>query len=204
MQLLVFGASGRVGRRVCACAIEDGHTVTAFVPDADSAPADTAVLAGDVTDADAVTEAVGSHDAVCSALGPDAGGDLSVLADGCRNVVRSMEGADVDRIVAVAAAGILQATPSRLRLEREGFPESLRAIAREHRTVYETLRDSSLDWTLVCPPYVSEGAPTNQYQTAVDHLPEGGQSVSAGDVAAFVCETVTSGTHVRDRVGIAY
>lgn len=34
MQLLVFGASGRVGRRICEYAHSDGHGVTAFVRDA--------------------------------------------------------------------------------------------------------------------------------------------------------------------------
>ena len=202
MDLLVFGAGGRVGRRLCAYAHSDGHHVTAFVRRTDTAPPDTAVVEGDVTDAAAVADAVAEHDAVCSALGPDA--DPGVLATGIGNIVDAMEAAGVGRLVAVAAAGILQATPTRLRLETVEFPERLKPVATAHRAVYDRLRVSSLSWTLVCPPRMPDGAPTSHYRTAVDYLPEGGQSVSTGDVAAFISDTVAGGTHDRERVGIAY
>lgn len=204
MNVLVFGASGRLGRRLCACARRDGHSVTAFVRDAGTAPANTAVHEGEVTDADDVAAAVDGHDAVCSAVGPDADGDSAVLAQAMRNVVTEMETVGVDRLVAVAAAGILQATPTRLRLETDGFSERLLTVARAHREAYETLRSSSLTWTLVCPPSMPDGGPTNHYRTAVDYLPDGGQSISTGDVAAFVTEAVANGTYGCQRVGIAY
>lgn len=204
MKLLVFGASGRVGRRLCASARSDGHHVSAFVRDGDSAPPETAVIEGDVTDADAVADTVPGHDAVCSALGPDTGEDSAVVSTGVGNIVAAMEAADVERLVAVAAAGILQATPTRLRLETVEFPERLTTLAAAHRAAYDRLRESSLSWTLVCPPRMPDGAPTNHYRTAVDYLPDGGQSISTGDVAAFVSEAVTGRTHDRERVGIAY
>jgi putative NADH-flavin reductase len=203
MELLVFGASGRVGRQVCAYAHSDGHSVTAFVRDAARAPEDVAIVEGDVTDADAVVAAVQGTDAVCSALGPD-GPDLSVLVDGIDNIVTAMESAGVDRLVAVAAAGILQATPGRLRLDTAEFPKKLRQVAAAHREVYDRLRDSLLDWTLACPPRMPDGTPTNHFRTAVDYLPEGGQSISTGDVATFVYDAITNDRYLRERVGLAY
>lgn len=202
MDILVFGASGRVGRRVCGAARSHGHSVTAFVRDAGSAPAETAVVEGDATDTDDVAGAVAGHDAVISAIGPDA--DPGTLNEVMTNIVAAMETAGVDRLVAVAAAGILQATPTRLRLETDEFPEQARGLARGHRAAYETVRSSSLTWTLVCPPSMPEGAPTNHYRTAVDYLPDGGQSISTGDVASFAAETLASDTHDCVRVGIAY
>lgn len=204
METLVFGASGRVGRRLCERARSDGHSVTAFVRTAESAPAGVDVVEGDVTDADAVAAAIGEQDAVCSALGPDDDEDTSAVTDGIGHIVTAMEASGVDRLVAVSAAGILQATPHRLRLELPEFPTELAPIAAAHETVYERLRESELDWTLVCPPQMPDGASTNHYQTAVDYLPDGGQSVTTGDVAAFVYDTLVEGTHIRERVGIAY
>lgn len=203
MELLVVGASGRVGRRVCEYAHSDGHSVTAFVRDVTTAPDGVAVVEGDVTDADAVEAAVAGRDAVCSALGPD-GTDTSVLVEGIDNIVTAMAAHGVDRLVAVGAAGILQATPSRLRLDTVEFPERLSRIAAAHREVYERLRNSALDWTLACPPRMPDGTSTNHYRTAVDYLPEGGQSISTGDVAAFCYDALTGGRHVRERVGLAY
>jgi len=127
MELLVFGASGRVGRRLCAHAAADGHSVTAFVSAAARAPEGASVVEGDVTDPDAVAAAVGGQDAVCSALGPNDGD--AVFDTGIENLVAAMEASDVERLVAVAAAGVLQATPGRL--DVDGFPETLRPIADE-------------------------------------------------------------------------
>jgi putative NADH-flavin reductase len=204
MKLLVVGASGRVGRRLCAYAVSDGHSVTAFVRDAARAPDGVSVVEGDVTDAGAVAAAVTGQDAVCSAFSPSEGDDLAVLDTGMANLVAAMEAGGVERLVAVAAAGILQATPGRLRLELDDFPAGLRPVAAAHRAVYDRLRPSELDWTLVCPPRMPEGPPTNHYRTAVDYLPDGGQSVSTGDVATLVYEAAVDGRHSRERVGIAY
>ncbi|MDS0283454.1 NAD(P)-dependent oxidoreductase [Haloarcula onubensis] len=203
MELLVFGASGRVGRRLCEYAVSGGHRVTAFVRDADRAPRDVAVVEGDVTDPESVAAAIDGQDAVCSALGPD-GDDLAVLGAGIDNLVAAMGAGGVERLVAVAAAGILQATPGRLRLETDGFRAGLRPLAAAHRTVYDRLRPSELDWTLVCPPRMPDGPPTNHYRTAVDYLPDGGQSVSSGDVATLVYDAAVNGSHGCERVGIAY
>ncbi|WP_324663954.1 NAD(P)-dependent oxidoreductase [Haloarcula sediminis] len=204
MELLVFGASGRVGERLCASAVADGHSVTAFVRDAARAPDGASVVEGDVTDSDAVTDAVGDQDAVCSALAPDDSVAPAVLDTGIGNLVAAMEASGAERLVAVAAAGILQATPGRLRLDLAGFPEPLRPLAAVYRAVYDRLRPSGLNWTLVCPPRMPDGPPTNHYRTAVDYLPEGGQSVSTGDVASFVYQAAVDGRHSRERVGIAY
>lgn len=204
MKTLVFGASGRVGRRLCEHARGDGHSVTAFVRTAENAPVGVDVVEGDVTDAAAVEDAVGDQDAVCSAVGPDSSDDTSAVTDGIGNIVTAMETHGVDRLVAVSAAGILQATPHRLRLELPEFPTMRTPIAAAHRAAYERLRESTLAWTLVCPPQMPDGEPRNHYQTAVGYLPDGGQSVSTGDVAAFVYNTLVEGTHLRERVGIAY
>jgi len=204
MELVVFGASGRVGRRLCTIARGDGHHVRAFVRDAARAPAGVDVVEDDVTDADGVATAVTGTDAVCSALGPTADDDTDIVVEGAGTIVAGMESAGVDRLVAVAASGILQATPGRLRLDTDEFPRRFEQVATAHRAVYERLSESTLDWTLACPPRMPDGPPTDHYRIAVDYLPEGGQSISTGDVAAFVYETLLEDRHVNERVGLAY
>ena len=196
MELLVFGASGPIGRRVCEYAHSDGHAVTAF-GDVEVPPGDVAVRGGDVRDPEAVGAAVEGVDAVCSALVPEGG-----LVEGTRTIVDAMVDRGVDRIVSVSAAAILQATPTRLRVETTLAASDDDAAA--HRAVHETLEASPLDWTLACPPRVADGPPRNHYRTAVDYLPDGGQSISAGDVAGFVYEALVDGGYHRERVGIAY
>ncbi|MFC7251167.1 NAD(P)-dependent oxidoreductase [Halomicroarcula sp. GCM10025324] len=204
MHILLFGASGRVGSRVLQQARSEGHDVTAFVRDAEEVPPDVPTVVGDVRDVDAVGDAVPGHDAVCSALGPDNDDCVPVLEAGMVNIVEAMEAASVERLVAVGADGILQATPARLRLETQEFPDTMRALANAHYRAFEAVRSSSLAWTLVCPPLMPDGQVTNHYRTATDYLPDGGQSISVGDIATFVYRELVSNDHVGERVGIAY
>ena len=71
MRILVFGATGPLGRHVTDGALSAGHQVTAFVrtPGRLAPRPGLQEMAGDVLDASAVAAAVPGHDAVISALG---------------------------------------------------------------------------------------------------------------------------------------
>ncbi|MFC7028590.1 NAD(P)-dependent oxidoreductase [Halomicroarcula sp. GCM10025710] len=178
MHILLFGASGRVGSRVLQQARSEGHDVTAFVRDAEEVPPDVPTVVGDVRDVDAVGDAVPGHDAVCSALGPDNDDCVPVLEAGMVNIVEAMEAASVERLVAVGADGILQATPARLRLETQEFPDTMRALANAHYRAFEAVRSSSLAWTLVCPPDARRAG--DQPLPDGDGLPSGRRPVDIG------------------------
>src|ERR1700740_3604152 len=77
MNIVVLGASGKVGREVVKQAIESGHAVTAFVRDATKVVLPGAkVVVGDArTEAD-LAQAVDGADAVVSALGTSSRSDL--------------------------------------------------------------------------------------------------------------------------------
>lgn len=204
MEILLFGAGGRVGSHVLESAQTDGHDVTAFVRAADRVPPGVPTIRGDVRDSAAVANAIRGQDVVCSTIGPDNDDEPSVVEDGMTNIVAAMEASSVDRLVAVGSDGVLQATPSLLRLDTPEYPDRMRPLATAHRQAYDRVRDSSLDWTLVCPPSMPDGKVTRHYRTATDYLPDGGQSISVGDIATFVYEEVVGGTHLGKRVGIAY
>ncbi|KAF6618583.1 NAD(P)H-binding protein, partial [Paenibacillus sp. EKM208P] len=76
--------------------------------------------------------------------------------------------------------------------------------AEEHRRVYELLRESALDWTIVCPTYLPDGARTGIYRVEKDFLPEGGSQINTADTADFTYRQCKSYEFVRTRVGIAY
>ena len=71
MNILVFGATGPLGRCVVEAALSAGHQVTVFArtPGRLSLRPGLREVTGDVLDAGAVAAAVPGHDAVISALG---------------------------------------------------------------------------------------------------------------------------------------
>ena len=213
-RITLFGATGRVGRMLLDLAIADGHEVTALVRDPAKLSAKHARLTvrpGDALDPPAVRDAVRGATAVLGALGlpRDAAGEPAgedpALSTSMANIAAAMQDLGVKRLVAIAGAGILQdPRTGALSVDAEDYPPALVRFASEHRRVYETLRASSLEWTLVCPPRMPSGMRTGRYRTAVDKLPEGGTTVSAEDVAAFTYSALTRDAFVGKRVGIAY
>lgn len=208
MRVLVVGATGRVGRRVVDRLLDAGHEVSALARDPSALPATVHAVAGDVRDPAAVREALtardgGPVDAVVCALGTPPGEPVDdTLSAGVRTLVEAMADLGIDRFVGVAAAGVLDAPGGGLRLDAEGFPPFLRGVAKQHRAAYETLTESSLQWTLVCPPNMPDADATGQARVETDRLPDGGTQVTTGDVAAFVVRTLTDGSPLG-RVGIA-
>lgn len=165
MRLVVFGATGGTGAHVVTQAVAEGHEVTAVVRDPRRlAPVDglrvvTATVDGTV----ALDDAVRGHDAVISALGTDATGPVSVCTDGMTAIVGAMRRTGVRRLVVVSAHG------ARETHDRSLYSLALWSALREKMVDKErmeaVIEASGLDWTVVRPPALSDGARTGHYRT---------------------------------------
>ncbi len=208
MRVAVFGGTGRVGRRLIQYAMEAGDTVRALVRD-QSSPAVAGPglewTVGDVADSTAVLATLEGAEVVLSALG---GAGLAnpgmTLSHGMRNIVQGMEQIGLRRVLAVAGSGVLDDGRGGLRADAADFPAIFLNITREHRGTWNALRESPLDWTLVCCPDLVDGRLTGSFRTAVSRLPEGGRSISVEDVAEFMLGAARQGEYLGQRVGLAY
>jgi len=116
VKVTVFGATGKIGALVVSRLLEDGHQVTAFVRSPGKlgvAAAAVDVVAAELTDADAIREAVEDADAVISALGPPIDPFVrgTPLTDGTRRIVAAMHECGVRRLVALATVSVPLAAP---------------------------------------------------------------------------------------------
>lgn len=211
MNLLLLGATGRVGRFILEYALADGHTVTALVRSPDKLEehklrygTQLRIVQGDATNAEDVAQALeGGGTAVISALNTDGTTTLSV---NIRLLIRLMQEQSVPRLITVGTAGILQSRtePGLYRYESSETRRRSTRASEEHRRVYELLRDSALDWTIVCPTWLPDGAWTGIYRVEKDLLPEGGTQITTADTADFTYRQLSSTDFLHTRVGIAY
>jgi len=109
MKLLVFGATGGTGRELVNQALNQGHSVTAFVRDPagieDIQHPSLKVVRGNVLDPVAVERAVAGHDAVFVTIG--AGPARTTLREeGTQNIVEVMQGAGVQRLICQSSLGV--------------------------------------------------------------------------------------------------
>src|SRR5829696_7051963 len=111
MRLTVFGATGGVGRHVVTQALDRGDQVTAYVRNPaklDIGHPELTVIAGELTDRDAVGQAVGGADAVISALGPslDRKATGTPLVAGTRTIIEVMQAEGVERYIGMATPSL--------------------------------------------------------------------------------------------------
>lgn len=204
MKLALFGASGRTGRRVLALALARGDRVRALVRD----PAKLSphrgldVILGDARDPGAVAQTVIGADAVVIALGMrDISASSTEFSDSVATIVEAARNAGVRRTVAIASAGVLPDAGGGLR-NRHGTAGPYRHVNAEHTRNYETLRDSGLDWTLMCPVDLKDDLAPRHVRWMYEDLPAGSGETGYDDLAATMLALIDEPVSYGKRVGI--
>ena len=153
MRLIIFGATGTIGRHLVDQALSQGHDVTAFARNPGALTTTHPNLtqcAGDVLDPEAVADAIYGHDAVLIALG--AGRKGTVRAAGTKHVIDAMNRHGVRRLICQSTLG---AGDSRAVLnffwKRIMFGLLLKDAYADHEAQEALVRQSNLDWTIVRP-----------------------------------------------------
>ncbi|HYP85360.1 NAD(P)-dependent oxidoreductase [Variovorax sp.] len=161
MRVVVFGATGPTGRLVLRKALAAGHEVTAYARSAAKLEPATGlhVIVGELTDVAAIRHAVEGHDAVISVLGPTGKSKGTPVADGMRHIVQTMAQAGVRRLIATATTSA-QDRHDRFSVSFWLAMRLVKAFAGnaydEILGVAEAIRTSTLDWTLVRLPMLSD------------------------------------------------
>jgi putative NADH-flavin reductase len=216
MKLVLFGATGNVGRRIAAEAANRGHTVVGVVrdPAAVASPDPRVTLVqGDATDAASVASVVQGADAVVSAISPrpnPRGLPQPSLAENARALISGLREAGVGRVLYVGGASTLEIAPGRQLLDEPSFPEAYKAEALEGREALGIWRSEAqgLDWAFLSPAIeIGPGERTGTYRTTGEQLlfdANGKSFISFGDYAVAVLDELERPKHVRQRFGVAY
>lgn len=206
MNILILGATGRVGSQIVTYALHDRHYVTVLVRTPEKISIknkNLTIIQGNVLNKDDIVRAMLGIDVVISALNTDG---TTTLSESMPLIIEAMENEGIKRIITIGTAGILQSrtTPNSLRYQsRESKQKSTRA-AKEHHKVYDILKQSTLEWTIVCPTYLPNGERVGKYRIDRNFLPEGGAEISVQDTAEFTFKQIKASDYIKSRVGIAY
>lgn len=205
MNITLFGATGRVGSEILKLALRDGHHVTALVRTPSKLPThnNLSILTGDIRDKELVSQAIENSDAVISSIGTD---KTTTLTDAIPFIIEAMITGNVERIITIGTAGILQSrtNPDVYRFQSTESKRRLTFAAEEHAKVYEQLSSTDLEWTIVCPTYLPDGEATGQWRTERNFLPEDGVEISVGDTALCAYNELLDPQFIGTRVGLAY
>jgi uncharacterized protein YbjT (DUF2867 family) len=215
MKIILFGSTGGTGLATSAALAAAGHQVTAFARNPAKLPAIPAVtpVRGDVMVAADVNTAVPGHDAVIVSLGNSQNPFAKLLGArrttpanvceaGTRNIIAAMQASGIARLLVVSAFGIGD-TRSRLPFAFKLFYQT---VLREHMADKEKqeaeVKASGLDWTLVQPVGLTDGALTHSWLADTNGVIRR-QQMSRADVAAFLVSIAGSGQYSRATVALS-
>ena len=214
MRIALVGATGFVGSKILTEAAGRGHAITAICRHPEKVPALDGVKtrAADVADAEALANAVASHDIVVHACAPprDMEMDAKIAAQTAitQAIIEATKARGIPRVIAVGGAGTLlvDGIPH---LERPEFPQQFLGGARATAVVKELLQEEhDFEWTVVSPStMLVPGERTGQYRTDFDDLivmADGTSKISVEDYALAFVNEIENPQYTGHRFTVGY
>ncbi len=207
MKIIIFGATGSIGRHLVTQALDNQHQVIAFARNPHNLNIDHPNLiyfAGDVFQFNCVAEAIKGCDAVLITLGSKKlSGD--VRSTGTYNIVKAMTQLNIKRLICQTTLGMGDSYNNlNLYWKTIMFGLILRNVFKDHAIQETIVKNSSLDWTLVRPAAFTDNQATEKYRFDFpDDDKSLSLSISRKNVAHFMLQQLSSNTFIKQAPGLS-
>jgi putative NADH-flavin reductase len=218
MKIALIGASGMIGSRILAEALQRGHQVTGIVrnPEKIEAHKNLTTKKADALQLDDLAQILSGHDVVVSSINPARGvagpAAFELTLAGHKAIVAAVKKSGVRRFLSVGGAASLK-TPAGIEfLDSPDFPaafEPYKLGVRGMREFYYWLKkESDLDWVFVAPSVmIAPGERTGKFRIGKDHVlydASGVSRISAEDYAIALVDELERPQHHRERITVGY
>ncbi|KMW56685.1 Flavin reductase [Candidatus Rhodobacter oscarellae] len=208
MKVIVFGATGTVGKLAVQEMLAAGHQVTAFARSPQKlgvSHENLTLFSGDVMSEDSVASALQGQDAAVITLGSGMKRKSLVRSQGTLNVIKGMQRHGVRRLICQSTMGARESW-SNLNFfwKRIMFGALLRPVFKDHELQERLVEASGLDWTIVRPSAFADGPATRAFKEDVPPTARDLKlKITRADVAAFLTRQVADLTYRGRAVGIS-
>ncbi len=221
LQILVYGATGKIGTHVVEEALQRGHLVTAVSRDPSRIKKqheNLTAVTGDLLDLQSIELLVEDKDiiivSVRGMIGEDKKPENALQYIATRNIVGQLRGVGggAARLIHVGGSGSLEVEPGVLyadKIPRVFLPKSLEHEIQGQILALEFLRTvNDIDWSYATPAKnFTNGERTGEFRIGGDVLMEddrGKSRISRADFAVALIDEAEKAEHVRQRFSVAY
>lgn len=185
MNITVFGANGKVGSKIVARLLADGHSVKAFIHGESRLETDPklSLVTGDIHSSRDVETALAGADAAVSALGSWGTKSKDILTTGMQNIIPAMKAKGIKRIISLTGAGAYAPDdkPDLLaKLNHSLLGLTAPKILHDGEEHIKLLAKSKLDWTVLRSPIMKQDGKRG-YQIN-NHVPSPWATINRDDV----------------------
>lgn len=210
MKLLIFGATGTIGRPVVEQALEQGHIVTAFARTpaklGDIQHPNLTLFQGDVMDLSSVEEAMKGQDAVVCVLGSGKSLTSTIRSEGTKQIIQAMEQNGIRRFICQSTLGAGDSWGNLdFYWKYVMFGFILRKVFADHQRQERYVKQSHLDWTIVRPSAFIDGPKTGTYRHGFPDNDKTSQlKIARADVADFLLKQLTTDAYLGKTPSLSY
>lgn len=221
LEILVYGATGKIGSLVVDEALQRGHVVTAVSRDTSRITKqheNLAAVQGDLLDADSIAELATGKDIIITSVrgivGKKKKAENTIQWLAVENVVDVLRTMDdpAPRLIHVGGAGTLEVAPGVLyadKIPRILLPKALEAEIQGQVLALEYLRTvSDVQWSYATPAKnFTNKERTGVFRIGGDQLMEderGKSRISRADFAVALIDEAERAEHINKRFSVAY
>ncbi|MDM1299662.1 SDR family oxidoreductase [Empedobacter falsenii] len=207
MKIIVFGATGSVGKKIVNQALEKGYSVTAFVRNPEKLTSknhpNLNIFQGDVLNLADVKEAVKNQDVVLCALGDGKIG--KIRAEGTKQIITALKDSTTNRFICQSTIGAGNSyTNLNFIWKYVMFGFLLKKVLPDHNLQEKYIMESDLDYTIVRPSALTDGEISTNYQENFDEtVKKLSLKISRPDVANFMIQQIDSKKYLKKAVSIS-
>jgi uncharacterized protein len=218
MKVALIGASGFVGSKILAEALQRGHQVTAIVrnPEKLEPHKNLTVKKADVLQVEELAKILAGQDAVISAFNPARGVAGPEVFEkhvtGHKAILAATRKSGVKRFLGVGGAASLKTPAGVELLDSPEFPaayEPFKPGIRGTRELYYLLKqEPELDWVFISPSVtIAPGERTGKFRLGKDHVlcdANGVSKISLEDYAMALVDELEQSKHHGERITVGY
>lgn len=194
VKVVVFGANGDTGIPLVKHLLLEGHEVTAIVrkPEKFQLSGERLeVVKGDVLNPSTIEGQLTGKDAVLSVLGGNHRQPTTVYSEGIENIIREMDKSGVNRLICLSAETLKPKEESSYteRILVKVLWKIFFNLYSDMKRMEEKIYQSTIDWTIIRPPYLTNGTPKGHYQINFNKpVSKGKGRITRSDLALSMVE----------------
>jgi len=200
-KVIVFGATGLMGKQIVKENIKAGNEVTAYIRQTEySEPVN--IITGELNDDRKIVKAIKDFDIIVSAVGNRNYEDpTKVVSPLTRLLSKSVT--DHQRLIVVFGAGLMLVAKNMMLKETGKDNDTLKNQRADHWEAFTNLLPLDINYLMICPTWVIEGDADENYLIGDTYFPKSDKiQVLAGNVGHFIAKEINENKFNKTRIGL--
>ncbi len=202
MKVIVFGATGLVGKHIVTESLKLGNEVAVYIRQ-DKFPIEgVKIILGELDDETKISEIIKNYDAIACSIGNrDLEDSTEVLTPFVKLITKHIS--QEQRFVVVTGSGLTLLNFNSLRRDLSGQSAFLKNPRADHWNAYCYLASLDVNYLVVCPTMIVEGNADGSYLFEEKYFPKSeSKQIFAGNVAHFIVKEINEQQYRQTRIGL--